>query len=83
LPDNLSTVLNRSKGPILHEWEPNTDFLKQLKAKLTSQEIKLKQSLQKAGPVLEFHEILNVNPEEHVLALSRKWNDITNEKLQN
>jgi len=66
-------VLNKCLENELKEWAP-IDELKSLKSSLETREVELKKSLKANFPtVLEFPEIMQLSPLEHVNMLTAKW----------
>lgn len=68
-------VLNKCLEEELHQWTPERSELKQLRSSLENREQELKKSLRANFPVvLEFPEIMSLEPVEHVNYLTKKWN---------
>lgn len=67
-------VLNKCLEQEMSEWSPTDEKLKSLKASLDSREKELKSSLRTYFPVLlEFPEVMSLEPIEHVNNLTQKW----------
>lgn len=68
-------VLNKCLEEEMQSWNPEKNELKLLKQSLESREVNLKQSLRANFPVvLEFPEVMSLEPVEHVYFLTKKWN---------
>ena len=67
-------VLNKCLEHEMNGWNPTDEKLKSLKASLDTRERELKLSLRKSFPVLlEFPEVMSLEPIEHVNNLTQKW----------
>lgn len=67
-------VLNKCLEQEMSGWNPTDEKLKSLKASLDSREKELKLSLRTYFPVLlEFPEVMSLEPIEHVNNLTQKW----------
>jgi anion-transporting ArsA/GET3 family ATPase len=67
-------VLNKCLEQELHDWTPAKSELQQLRSSLENREQELKKSLRANFPVvLEFPEIMSLEPVEHVNFLTKKW----------
>ncbi len=68
-------VLNKCLEDEMKSWNPEKYELKLLKESLENREVNLKQSLRSNFPVvLEFPEVMSLEPLEHVNFLTKKWN---------
>jgi hypothetical protein len=67
-------VLNKCLEQEMVSWEPTDEKLKLIKQSLESKEKNLKASLKENFPfVLEFPEVMSLEPIEHVNNLTNKW----------
>jgi anion-transporting ArsA/GET3 family ATPase len=67
-------VLNKCLEQEISDWNPTDEKLKSLKTSLDSREKELKLSLRTYFPVLlEFPEVMSLEPIEHVNNLTQKW----------
>jgi anion-transporting ArsA/GET3 family ATPase len=67
-------VLNKCLEQEMIDWHPKDSQLQLLKVSLDNREKELKEALKKNFPVvLEFPEIINLDPAEHVNQLTQKW----------
>lgn len=67
-------VLNKCLEQEMSEWNPEQKNLKALKASLDGREKELKKVLKSSFPVvLEFPEVMSLDPLEHVNNLTNKW----------
>jgi len=67
-------VLNKCLEQEMSSWNPTDEKLQALKTSLDSREKDLKKSLKQSFPVvLEFPEVMSLEPIEHVISLTNKW----------
>jgi anion-transporting ArsA/GET3 family ATPase len=67
-------VLNKCLEQEMSNWNPTDEKLQALKTSLDSREKDLKKSLKQSFPVvLEFPEVMSLEPIEHVISLTNKW----------
>lgn len=67
-------VLNKCLEQEMSNWNPDDEKLQALKTSLDSREKELKKSLKQSFPVvLEFPEVMSLEPIEHVISLTNKW----------
>ena len=67
-------VLNKCLEQEMSGWDPTNSKLLAIKKSLDSREKELKISLREAFPVvLDFPEIMSLEPIEHVIELTNKW----------
>ena len=68
-------VLNKCLEQEMSQWNPTDEKLIALRTSLDSREKDLKKSLKQSFPVvLEFPEVMSLEPIEHVINLTTKWN---------
>ena len=67
-------VLNKCLEQEMSGWNPTDEKLQAIKASLDGREKDLKKSLKENFPVLlEFPEVMSLEPIEHVINLTNKW----------
>jgi hypothetical protein len=67
-------VLNKCLEQEMSQWNPTDEKLIALRTSLDSREKDLKKSLKQSFPiVIEFPEVMSLEPIEHVINLTTKW----------